>query len=66
MAITSGTDAAGHGTTVAGIAAGNGYSSSLTTTKGKTVRMFSGIAPEAKLINLRVLNGAADLDGGAG
>jgi serine protease AprX len=42
----------GHGTHVAGIAAGNGSSSS----SGGAFRTFKGIAPNANLIDLRVLD----------
>ena len=46
------TDAFGHGTHVAGLIAGNGTDSS-----GKTnTRTFTGIAPNANLINLRALD----------
>src|SRR5215471_14542218 len=42
----------GHGTHVAGIVAGNGYSSS----KPGSFRTFKGIAPNANILDLRVLN----------
>ena len=45
-------DAYGHGTHVAGIAAGNGASSSASA----DTRTFRGIAPGANIINLRVLD----------
>ena len=45
-------DAYGHGTHVAGIVAGNGYSS----TGGSYIYTFRGIAPQATLINLRALD----------
>jgi serine protease AprX len=50
-------DAYGHGTHVAGIVAGNGHNSSGTS----AIFTFKGIAPNANLINLRVLdaNGSA-------
>ena len=53
---TSATDQYGHGTHVAGILAGNGKQS----TGSLYTKTFRGIAPNAKLINLRVLdsNGA--------
>jgi serine protease AprX len=47
------TDAYGHGTHVAGIAAGNGAASTGT----NFFKTFIGMAPNAKLINLRVLDG---------
>jgi serine protease AprX len=52
----SATDQYGHGTHVAGLIAGDGASS----TGSKYSRTFEGIAPQANLINLRVLdqNGA--------
>src|SRR5208337_2020885 len=52
----SAADQYGHGTHVAGLIAGNGASS----TGSKYSRTFEGIAPQANLINLRVLdqNGA--------
>src|ERR1035441_2650014 len=46
-------DAYGHGTHVAGIAAGNGAASKLSIDS----RTFRGIAPNANIINLRVLDG---------
>ena len=46
-------DAYGHGTHVAGIAAGNGASSKVS----NSTRSFQGIAPMANIINLRVLDG---------
>ncbi|MDX1935072.1 MAG: S8 family peptidase [Capsulimonadales bacterium] len=45
-------DEAGHGTHIAGIIAGNGEKS----TGSKFTRTFRGIAPEANLINVRVLD----------
>ena len=48
----SGTDQFGHGTHVAGLIAGNGASS----TGSKYSRTFEGIAPQAAIINLRVLD----------
>ncbi|HYL78171.1 MAG TPA: S8 family serine peptidase, partial [Bryobacteraceae bacterium] len=42
----------GHGTHVAGIVAGNGYSSS----KTGSFQTFKGIAPNAHIVDLRVLN----------
>ncbi len=55
--LTSTGDYYGHGTHVAGIVAGNGYSS---TTQQTYPNVYRGIAPEATIINLRVLdsNGA--------
>jgi len=47
-----GKDEYGHGTHIAGIIAGNGYYTTLT---GST-RLMRGIAPTAKLINLKVLD----------
>ena len=46
-------DPYGHGTHVAGALAGNAYVSAL---PGYTFRTFRGIAPNANIINLRVLN----------
>ena len=46
------TDSYGHGTHVAGIAAGNGKASSYSA----DFRSFIGMAPEARIINLRVLD----------
>src|SRR5262249_55863066 len=51
--VTSTADQYGHGTHVAGIVAGNGTSS----TGSSYFKTFRGMAPNAKLINLRVLNG---------
>jgi len=48
----SGSDGCGHGTMVAGIIAGNGAASS----GPEALRTFSGMASEAHLINLRVLD----------
>jgi len=45
-------DAFGHGTHIAGIIAGNAYTSSTSNYRG----VYRGIAPEAKIINLRVLD----------
>src|SRR5713226_6396075 len=45
-------DAFGHGTHIAGIIAGNAYTSSTSYYLG----VYRGIAPEAKIINLRVLD----------
>ncbi len=45
-------DAFGHGTHIAGIIAGNAYTSSTSNYPG----VYRGIAPEAKIINLRVLD----------
>lgn len=55
---TNPNDAFGHGTHVAGIVAGNGTASS----QADAIFTFRGIAPNANLINLRVLdaNGAGD------
>src|SRR6202023_3911429 len=52
----SGTDQFGHGTHVAGLIAGNGASSR----GSQYTKTFEGIAPQANIINLRVLdqNGA--------
>lgn len=47
------TDQFGHGTHVAGIIAGNGNMSSGT----QYVKSFKGVAPNANIINLRVLDG---------
>jgi serine protease AprX len=49
---TSTNDAFGHGTHVAGIVAGNGHDS-----QSGYAEQYLGIAPNAKIINLRVLNG---------
>src|SRR5271166_59525 len=49
---TSTSDAYGHGTHVAGIIGGNGYNS----TCSKCAVTFLGVAPNVKLINLRVLD----------
>src|SRR5579863_8170738 len=49
---TSLTDAYGHGTHVAGIIAGNAYSS----TQQNYPNVYRGIAPEANIISLRVLD----------
>src|SRR5208283_5143466 len=45
-------DPYGHGTHVAGIAAGNGYTSENANYPG----VYRGIAPEANIVNLRVLD----------
>ena len=50
---TSITDAYGHGTHVAGIVAGNAYSS---TTQHNYPNVYRGIAPEANIISMRVLD----------
>lgn len=50
--ISSLTDLCGHGTHVAGIVAGNGASSS----GSRAYRTFKGIAPEAEIVGVRVLN----------
>ena len=50
--VTSTADQYGHGTHVAGIVAGNGTASSAT----GSFKTFLGIAPNAKIINLRVLD----------
>ncbi len=52
----SASDGFGHGTHIAGIIAGNAYSSTTSTFRG----VYRGIAPEATIINLRALdsNGA--------
>src|SRR5207245_159768 len=47
----------GHGTHVAGIAAGNGY----TSTRAGSIRNLRGVAPNANLVDLRVL----DANGGS-
>jgi serine protease AprX len=54
--VSSAADQYGHGTHVAGIVAGNGAAS----TGSGYAKTFRGIAPNARLINLRVLdaNGA--------
>ena len=60
------TDLFGHGTHVAGIAAGNGLSSTGKSITGATFnRAFRGIAPKATIINLKVLdsNGAGTVAG---
>ncbi|HBY59633.1 MAG TPA: hypothetical protein DEH78_07400 [Solibacterales bacterium] len=49
---TTSADLYGHGTHVAGIVAGNASESS----GGKTFRTFRGVAPGARIINLRVLD----------
>jgi serine protease AprX len=51
--VSNTTDQYGHGTHVAGIVAGNGAASTGT----GFLKTFLGIAPSAKLINLRVLDG---------
>ena len=51
---TSTTDAYGHGTHVAGIVAGNAYDS---TSLQTYPNVYRGIAPEANIIGLRVLDG---------
>src|SRR5215471_17473870 len=51
---TNTSDGYGHGTHVSGIIAGNGYDSQYAQTYPGVYR---GIAPEAKIINLRVLDG---------
>jgi serine protease AprX len=51
--LTNASDLYGHGTHVAGIAAANGNAS----TGSGYVKTFRGIAPNASLINLRVLDG---------
>jgi serine protease AprX len=51
--VTSTADQFGHGTHVAGILAGNGT----TSTGSNYFKTFRGMAPNAKLINLRVLDG---------
>ena len=48
----SGNDQFGHGTHVAGLIAGNGFSS----TGSQYSRTFQGIAPQANIVNLRVLD----------
>ena len=50
---SSTSDAYGHGTHVAGIVAGNGHNSG----GASAIYTFKGIAPNANLINLRVLSG---------
>jgi serine protease AprX len=50
--VTTAVDQYGHGTHVAGIAAGNANAS----TGSTYIRSFRGIAPNAKIINLRVLD----------
>jgi serine protease AprX len=50
--LTQTADAFGHGTHVAGLIAGNGTDS----TGKKYFRTFSGVAPNANLVNLRVLD----------
>jgi serine protease AprX len=50
--VSNSTDQYGHGTHVAGIIAGNGYAS----TGSPYFKTFRGVAPRAKLINLRVLD----------
>src|SRR6185312_5551141 len=54
---SSTSDAYGHGTHVAGVVAGNGHNS----TSPSAIHTFKGIAPNADLLNLRVLdaNGSA-------
>lgn len=56
LSISSASDQYGHGTHIAGLIAGNGTSS----TGWQYSRTFKGIAPGAKIVNLRVLdsNGA--------
>ena len=48
----SASDGFGHGTHIAGIIAGNGYSSTASNFRG----VYRGIAPEATIINLRALD----------
>ena len=49
-------DDAGHGTFVAGLIAGNGASSLPLDQGGRAVRQYRGVAPEADIVSLKVLN----------
>ena len=49
-------DDGGHGTFVAGIIAGNGSSSLPTDQGGKATTQYRGVAPDANIISLKVLN----------
>ncbi|HTE20577.1 MAG TPA: S8 family serine peptidase, partial [Armatimonadota bacterium] len=58
-------DPCGHGTHVAGCAAGDGYESIVLNGQRTSTRSYVGIAPGANLLNLRVLNkaGQGTVDG---
>lgn len=60
---TQGNDDCGHGTMVAGVAAGNAFWSSQSHGHRFNTRRFVGVAPQAHLLNLRVLdaNGQGDV-----
>jgi serine protease AprX len=57
VAVVSNNDSCGHGSNVAGIVAGNGFASNYKlSTKQYCTRNFTGVATQANLINLRVLD----------
>ena len=49
-------DDAGHGTFVAGLIAGNGASSLTPDQGGKALRQYRGVAPQANIVSLKVLD----------